>query len=413
MPARRRSNSSGGDEEQVKDWKEEKRRLEEEKKMLDRRMEEKTKQNTKLVYRIGGGEVMRVAWENGKRWEEAKKNSEDRRDFLKEELKRVEKQEERLAAYKAGLKADLTAEEVTLGVIGGHLAKLASVRPAQEVENSWDLEMDAVCGCLGACGCVREVVVKVGKGGEEVKEIKLVGEELKKESKVEKAKVEKAKVEKAKVEKAKVEKSEVEKSEVEKSEVEKARKELEKRSKLNEAMLEAKELANKIKRALDAKEWRLLESFKREFDTAWAVIKSAEQERGVLEERWYILHVDASIWLGQAMANVGKWGVVETVVGGPDSKDVKIPRTTDPGYNAQRVADWLILRARARLASRWFSGATYDLDEATKLAEGGGRRNLGWQNGEGGKNWARRTMEEVEKWREQVEKMKREERRRR
>ena len=106
-------------------------------------------------------------------------------------------------------------------------------------------------------------------------------------------------------------------------------------------------------------------------------------------------------------------GVVETVVGGPDSKDVKIPRTTDPGYNAQRVADWLILRARARLASRWFSGATYDLDEATKLAEGGGRRNLGWQNGEGGKNWARRTMEEVEKWREQVEKMKREERRRR
>ena len=144
MPARRRSNSSGGDEEQVKDWKEEKRRLEEEKKKLDRRMEEKTKQNTKLVYRIGGGEVMRVAWENGKRWEEAKKNSEDRRDFLKEELKRVEKQEERLAAYKAGLKADLTAEEVTLGVIGGHLAKLASVRPDQKVEKSWDLKVDAV-----------------------------------------------------------------------------------------------------------------------------------------------------------------------------------------------------------------------------------------------------------------------------
>ena len=124
MPARRRSNSSGGDEEQVKDWKEEKRRLEEEKRKLDRRMEEKAKQNTQLVYRIGGGEVMRVAWENGKKWEEAKKSSEERMEFLKGELERIERQEERLAAYKASLKADLAAEEVTLGVIGGHLAKL-------------------------------------------------------------------------------------------------------------------------------------------------------------------------------------------------------------------------------------------------------------------------------------------------
>ena len=301
MPARRRSNSSGGDEEQVKDWKEEKRRLEEEKRKLDKRMEEKTKQNTKLVYRIGGGEVMRVAWENGKRWEEAKKSSEERLEFLKEELHRIERQEERLAAYKASLKADLTAEEVTLGVIGGHLAKLANVRPDQEVEKSWDLEMDSVCGCLGACGCVSEVVLKVGKEGEEVKEIKLVGQELKKEAKVEKAKVEKVKVEKAEAEKVQVEKAEAEK--------EAAKLEVEKRSKLNEAMLNAKELVIKMRRALDAKEWRLLENFKREFDTAWAVIKKVEQE-GVLEEKWYILHVDASIWLAQAMANVGKWGVV-------------------------------------------------------------------------------------------------------
>ena len=388
MPARRRSNSSGGDEEQVKDWKEEKRRLEEEKKRLDRRMEEKTKQNTKLVYRIGGGEVMRVAWENSKRWEEAKKSSEERLEFLKEELHRIERQEERLAAYKASLKADLTAEEVTLGVIGGHLAKLANVRPDQEVEKSWDLEMDSVCGCLGACGCVSEVVLKVGKEGEEVKEIKLVGQELKKEAKVEKAKVEKVKVEKVQVEKAEAEKEAV-------------KLEVEKRSKLNEAMLNAKELVIKMRRALDAKEWRLLENFKREFDTAWAVIKKVEQE-GVLEEKWYILHVDASIWLAQAMANVGKWGVVETVVGGPDSKSVKVPRTTDPGYSAERVAEWLIVRARARLASRWATGAAHDLDEATSLAEWGGRRN-----------WARRVMVEVEKWREEVEKLRREERRRR
>ena len=393
MPARRRSNSSGGDEEQVKDWKEEKRRLEEEKKRLDRRMEEKTKQNTKLVYRIGGGEVMRVAWENGKRWEEAKKSSEERLEFLKEELHRIERQEERLAAYKASLKADLTAEEVTLGVIGGHLAKLANVRPDQEVEKSWDLEMDSVCGCLGACGCVSEVVLKVGKEGEEVKEIKLVGQELKKEAKVEKAKVEKVKGEKAEAEKVQVEKAEAEKEAV--------KLEVEKRSKLNEAMLNAKELVIKMRRALDAKEWRLLENFKREFDTAWAVIKKVEQE-GVLEEKWYILHVDASIWLAQAMANVGKWGVVETVVGGPDSKSVKVPRTTDPGYSAERVAEWLIVRARARLASRWATGAAHDLDEATSLAEWGGRRN-----------WARRVMVEVEKWREEVEKLRREERRRR
>ena len=386
MPARRRSNSSGGDEEQVKDLKEEKKRL-------DRRMEEKTKQNTKLVYRIGGGEVMRVAWENSKRWEEAKKSSEERLEFLKEELHRIERQEERLAAYKASLKADLTAEEVTLGVIGGHLAKLANVRPDQEVEKSWDLEMDSVCGCLGACGCVSEVVLKVGKEGEEVKEIKLVGQELKKEAKVEKAKVEKAKVEKAKEEKAEAEKAEAEK--------EAAKLEVEKRSKLNEAMLNAKELVIKMRRALDAKEWRLLENFKREFDTAWAVIKKVEQE-GVLEEKWYILHVDASIWLAQAMANVGKWGVVETVVGGPDSKSVKVPRTTDPGYSAERVAEWLIVRARARLASRWATGAAHDLDEATSLAEWGGRRN-----------WARRVMVEVGKWREEVEKLRREERRRR
>ena len=384
MPARRRSNSSGGDEEQVKDLKEEKRRLEEEKKRLDRRMEEKTKQNTKLVYRIGGGEVMRVAWENGKRWEEAKKSSEERLEFLKEELHRIERQEERLAAYKASLKADLTAEEVTLGVIGGHLAKLANVRPDQEVEKSWDLEMDSVCGCLGACGCVSEVVLKVGKEGEEVKEIKLVGQELKKVAKVEKAKVEKAKVEKVKVEKAEAEKVQVEKAEAEK---EAAKLEVEKRSKLNEAMLNAKELVINMRRALDAKEWRLLENFKREFDTAWAVIKKVEQE-GVLEEKWYILHVDASIWLAQAMANVGKWGVVETVVGGRDSKSVKVPRTTDPGYSAERVADWLIVRARARLASRWATGAAHDLDEATSLAEWGGRSK-----------WARRAMVEVEKWR--------------
>ena len=221
---------------------------------------------------------------------------------------------------------------------------------------------------------------------------------MKKVAKVEKAKVEKAKVEKVKVEKAEAEKVQVEKAEAEK---EAAKLEVEKRSKLNEAMLNAKELVIKMRRALDAKEWRLLENFKREFDTAWAVIKKVEQE-GVLEEKWYILHVDASIWLAQAMANVGKWGVVETVVGGPDSKSVKVPRTTDPGYSAERVAEWLIVRARARLASRWATGAAHDLDEATSLAEWGGRRN-----------WARRVMVEVEKWREEVEKLRREERRRR
>ena len=78
----------------------------------------------------------------------------ERKEFLKNEVERIRVQEERLKEYRAGLQADLEAEEVALGVATSQLARLDSVL-TEGAARSWTLETSAACSCPGACSCVK------------------------------------------------------------------------------------------------------------------------------------------------------------------------------------------------------------------------------------------------------------------
>ena len=78
----------------------------------------------------------------------------ERKEFLKNEVERIRVQEERLREFRAGLQADLAAEEVALGVATSQLAGLDSVLPEGAAARSWALETSAACSCPGACSCV-------------------------------------------------------------------------------------------------------------------------------------------------------------------------------------------------------------------------------------------------------------------
>ena len=376
MPNEMRDTISGGDEEGKggDGW----RWMVEE---LDRVWKER-KQSSQHTFRIGGGDVLRVARESRRRWMVVKEASEGRTRFLEEEKRRVEEQEKRLQARKVEIDRELEEERVLLGQVAEQLSRLEGLAVDEEETNSWVLETDAACGCPGACGCVEEVRLKVGRSGEEGKEIKLKGSLMEKERRVEEV--------------LEVAKEEVVKEEVEKNDVE------EERSQVMEAQLKAKQLTSKMKEAFAAKEWTLVQKYKQGFDAAWAVLKRSEPVGG-WEERWYILQVDASLLFGKAMGNLGRWGAVETVVGRPGEK-ARVPKVGDEGYSSEKVAEWLILRARARAAEERWEASFYDLKEAELIA-GRGRR---WLLGE-----AERTRKQVERMKREAEERKKEEKRRR
>ena len=175
----------------------------------------------------------------------------------------------------------------------------------------------------------------------------------------------------------------------------------EERSQVREAQLKVKQLTSKIKEAFAAKEWTLVQNYKQGFDAAWAVLKRSEPVGG-WEERWYSLKVEASLLFGKAMGNLGRWGAVETVVGRPGEK-ARVPKVGDEGYSSEKIAEWLILRARARAAEERWEAAFYDLQEAEVMA-GRGRR---WLLGE-----AEKTRKQVERMKREAEERKEEKRRR-
>ena len=175
----------------------------------------------------------------------------------------------------------------------------------------------------------------------------------------------------------------------------------EERSQVTEAQLKVKQLTSKMKEAFGLREWTLVQRYKEGFDAAWAVLKRSEPAGG-WEERWYSLRAEACLLFGKAMANLGRWGAVETVVGRPGDGGGKAPRVGDEGFSSERVVEWLLLRARARAAVERWEAAFFDLKEAEQMA---GRRR--WLMGE-----AERTRKQVERTRREAEERKREERRR-
>ena len=339
------------------------------------------RESSQLTFRIGGGDVLRVAKESRRRWTGLKEASVGRTGFLEEEKRRIVEQERKLGARKEEIEAELEEERILLGQVEEQLARLEGFGSEEEVLESWVLETDAACGCPGACGCVEEVKFKVGRSGEEGKEIVLKGSWMEKEERVEEV--------------MEVAKEEGGKEEEERKVVEGER------SQVMEAQLQAKQLTSKMREAFGLKEWSIVQKYKEGFDAAWAVLKRSEPAGG-WEERWYSLRAEACLLFGKAMANLGRWGAVETVVGRPGDGGGKAPKVGDEGFSSERVVEWLLLRARARAAVERWEAAFFDLKEAEQKA---GRRR--WLMGE-----AERTRKQVERMRREAEERKREERRR-
>ena len=175
---------------------------------------------------------------------------------------------------------------------------------------------------------------------------------------------------------------------VERSVERKEETELDRKGRVEEAMITLAEVSLKMKRAMASREWRVMESLKNQFNPAWNVLLQAEPECG-WEDKWYAMNVDASIYLAQAMLALRRFGVVEQVVGRPGEGRVKVPSPGDLGWSPQRVAQWFVLRAFSRFELKLLKEAEEDLEEAERLA----RRALD--------RWGRR-MVEVEKLRKVV-----------
>ena len=158
------------------------------------------------------------------------------------------------------------------------------------------------------------------------------------------------------------------------------------KARVDEAKITLVEVNSKMRRAIAAKEWGVLESLKNQFNPAWKVLLQAEPECG-WEDKWYAMNVDASLYLGQAMMALRRFGVVEQVVGRPgeQGRRVQVPNPGDPGWSHERVARWFVLRASTRIEERNLGGAEYDLEEAERLA----RRAMD--------RWGRGIMVEVER----------------
>ena len=181
----------------------------------------------------------------------------------------------------------------------------------------------------------------------------------------------------------------VRKEEEERKTVRKEETALDRKKRVEEAMLTMAEVSQKMRRAMASKEWGLMESLKNQFNPAWKVLLQAEPECG-WEDKWYALNVDASLLLAQAMLVLRRFGVVEQVVGRPGEGRVKVPKPGDLGWSAQKVAQWHVLRAFSRIELRHLKEAEEDLEEADRLA----KRALD--------RWGRRMVEEVEMMRKDV-----------
>ena len=112
------------------------------------------RESSQLSFRVGGGDVLRVARESRRRWTGLKEASVGRTGFLEEEKRRIVEQEKKLGARKEEIEAELEEERILLGQVEEQLARLEGFGLEEEVAESWVLETDAACGCPGACGCV-------------------------------------------------------------------------------------------------------------------------------------------------------------------------------------------------------------------------------------------------------------------
>ena len=156
-----------------------------------------------------------------------------------------------------------------------------------------------------------------------------------------------------------------------------------------EAKITLAEISNNMRRAIAAKEWRVLETLKNQWNPAWKILEKEEPECG-WETKWYSMNVDASLHLAQAMVALRRFGVVEQVVGGPGTIPKTPPKPGDLGWTPERVAQWFVLRASSRLEQNNLDGAEFDVGEAEKLAKRATDR------------WGRRMMMEVERLRKVV-----------
>ena len=206
----------------------------------------------------------------------------------------------------------------------------------------------------------------VGRVGEDVVELTLQPDLLKKEKKVEK----------------KVEK-EVERK-VERKVEKQVERQVERKARVAEAKITLAEISNNMRRAIAAKEWGVLETLKNQWNPAWKILEKEEPECG-WETKWYSMNVDASLHLAQAMVALRRFGVVEQVVGGPGTIPKVPPRPDDLGWTPEKVAHWFVLRASSRLEENNLAGVEYDLQEAEKLA----MRSID--------RWGRGMMKEVER----------------
>ena len=207
----------------------------------------------------------------------------------------------------------------------------------------------------------------VGRVGEDLVELTLQPDLLKKGRKVERE--------------IKVEREE--------SKVEKVQRKLDRKARVDQAKITLAEVSDSMRRAMAVREYGVIESLKNQWNPAWRTLMQEEPECG-WEAKWYSMNVDVSLHLGQAMVALRRFGVVEQVVGGPGTIPKVPPRPDEQGWTPERVAQWFVLRASSRLEQNNLEGADYDVGEAEKLAKRAIDR------------WGRRMMMEVERIRKVV-----------
>lgn len=383
VSGRRRRSSSVGTEEKVKKseelgWRsawEEARAIGKERRRV---MEEQGQ--TKWVFRVGGGSFPDALVQQREGWRAAVKHNTKMWKMQDKEEKRLEGALEKVKVEKTEAEKRIREAEEELAMVDELLGKVG-----QGQGDEWVVAADRPCSCLGACGCLVEVKLVLGK--EERKEVVLQPEGVATEV----LKEEKKQVEKSQVEKSQVEKSQVEKSQegkMQEEEEERLREELatrehemlvsqeverevqkveEARIAVTKAQLDMMEKDELIGRCVRAGHWERVDELVSGLRKAWTVMRANEGEVG-WPDKWWSMVSYATIARGEAAVALKQWERLLAVVGKFGEGSAKIPQQGQIGWSTERRAKWFLLRAKSRRHQRQFGAARSDLGTVTYLA---------------------------------------------
>ena len=368
VPRRRRRSNSEGSEKKVKEveelgwrsvWQEARVIGNERRRVMD------VQNQTKWVFRVGGGSLPEALAQQREGWLANVKHNERMWKIQDKEEKRIEVSLARVRAEKVEAERRIKEAEEELERVDVLLERVGLGQ-----EGAWAMAADRPCSCLGACGCLVEVKLVLG---EERKEVVLqpaegfvteLVKEGKSQEEEKRQEEEQSQEEKRVKEELAIREHEVLVSDEMRREAQKVE---EARNEVIKAQLDMVEKDDLIRRCVLAGHWERVDELVCGLRRAWAVMRANEGEGG-WQDKWWCMVSCATIARGEAAVALRQWEKLMAVVGRFGEGAAKIPQQGEVGWSTERRAKWFLLRAKSRRQQRHSAAARHDLATVSSIA---------------------------------------------